>query len=236
MDCAGREEQGIEYFTWPSGKDIDVVTQIVAIIKYACPKSHLFQHTDNGLCQYDQGSDFSDLSANEFSDDQNGWWIHNGSQPVWVSGDPQLSPPYPHTNVSQMAGEDFWPPSTQLNYSSDGYSSACSSPDLHVPEIRGKSQHCISLHCWSCPTIVDSCVGGFLGTSRRQTPLMWQFLLRLLFESFQQLNDSSTALLVWLDRESGVFLIRRPRYLAQLWGQVKNKPNMTYPNMARGMR
>lgn len=40
----------------------------------------------------------------------------------------------------------------------------------------------------------------------------------------------------WENEEKLVFTIKKPKELAVLWGQIKNKGNMTYPKLARGIR
>ena len=43
-------------------------------------------------------------------------------------------------------------------------------------------------------------------------------------------------LVCWEDERNFVFTIKKPKELAVLWGQIKNKETMTYPKLARGIR
>lgn len=43
-------------------------------------------------------------------------------------------------------------------------------------------------------------------------------------------------LVTWYDRDKGIFRVVNSRRLANLWGAQKNRPNMTFAKMARGIR
>lgn len=40
----------------------------------------------------------------------------------------------------------------------------------------------------------------------------------------------------WLNEEEGVFLIVKPKIIAQMWGDAKGNSKMNYPSMSRGIR
>lgn len=40
----------------------------------------------------------------------------------------------------------------------------------------------------------------------------------------------------YLNENEGVFLIVKPKQIAELWGIVKGNPRMNYPSMSRGIR
>lgn len=59
---------------------------------------------------------------------------------------------------------------------------------------------------------------------------LWYFLHEILeVEKFRDL-------IAWKDEKILAFTIKKPKELAILWGQIKNKENMTYPKLARGIR
>lgn len=65
-----------------------------------------------------------------------------------------------------------------------------------------------------------------LSTSDR---LLWKFLSELL-------DCNRTKCVVWDDKQRLVFQIVDPNELAELWGEEKCKPGMTYEKLSRALR
>nr|CDS27334.1 ETS transcription factor Elf 2 [Hymenolepis microstoma] len=65
----------------------------------------------------------------------------------------------------------------------------------------------------------------------RNSPMLWQFLLSCLDN--EEFNPS---VVEWICKEQGVFRLTNARVLAQLWGEKKNKPNMSEDNLKRSLR
>lgn len=59
---------------------------------------------------------------------------------------------------------------------------------------------------------------------------LWYFLHEIL--EVERCKD----LIGWEDEKNLVFTIKKPKELAVLWGQIKDKETMTYPKLARGIR
>lgn len=65
---------------------------------------------------------------------------------------------------------------------------------------------------------------------RQGKPLLWHFLYNILESArFHEV-------IIWLDREGGLFVIRQPELLAKMWGQCKSNPNMTFECLSRSLR
>ncbi|XP_040193340.1 transcription factor ETV7-like isoform X1 [Rana temporaria] len=74
--------------------------------------------------------------------------------------------------------------------------------------------------------IKGGCVDGKIKDCR----LLWDYLYQLLDDKRYE------PYIKWQDRESKVFRVVDPNKLAALWGNHKNRPNMTYEKMSRAMR
>ncbi|NXA13081.1 ETV7 factor, partial [Sapayoa aenigma] len=111
-------------------------------------------------------------------------------------------------------------------------------PGLSAAPALGKSQTFLStlLLCpgWSCragaicslPTTLSAPVDGKIADCR----LLWEYI-------FQLLSDSRYEPYIrWEDRAAKVFRVVNPNGLAQLWGNHKNRVNMTYEKMSRALR
>ena len=59
---------------------------------------------------------------------------------------------------------------------------------------------------------------------------LWQFLLELL------LDKSCENFIRWTYENENEFELRDPDEVARRWGQCKNKPNMNYEKLSRGIR
>uniref|UniRef100_UPI00398F190E transcription factor ETV7-like n=1 Tax=Pristiophorus japonicus TaxID=55135 RepID=UPI00398F190E len=77
------------------------------------------------------------------------------------------------------------------------------------------------------------------GTSSRQAPangkiadcrLLWDYVYQLLADSRYQ------PYIRWEDKQSKIFRVVDPNGLASLWGNHKNRANMTYEKMSRALR
>lgn len=49
-------------------------------------------------------------------------------------------------------------------------------------------------------------------------------------------GEFNPTIIKWLNKEDGVFLIVKPKDIAELWGKCKGNPKMKYPSMSRGIR
>ncbi|XP_068516184.1 LOW QUALITY PROTEIN: transcription factor ETV7 [Anas acuta] len=78
----------------------------------------------------------------------------------------------------------------------------------------------------SFPTALSAPVDGKIADCR----LLWDYV-------YQLLSDSRYMPYIrWEDKEAKVFRIVNPNGLAQLWGNHKNRMNMTYEKMSRALR
>ncbi|NXR06272.1 ETV7 factor, partial [Semnornis frantzii] len=78
----------------------------------------------------------------------------------------------------------------------------------------------------SSPTTLPAPVDGKIADCR----LLWDYVYQLLSDSHYE------AYIKWEDREAKVFRVVNPNGLAQLWGNHKNRLNMTYEKMSRALR
>ncbi|NXO61270.1 ETV7 factor, partial [Phainopepla nitens] len=115
-----------------------------------------------------------------------------------------------------------------------GISSNC--PGLFAAPALGKSQAFLStfLLLWLCrpgaicsfPATLSAPVDGKIADCR----LLWEYVYQLLSDRRYE------PYIRWEDREAKVFRIVSPNGLAQLWGNHKNRMNMTYEKMSRALR
>ncbi|NXB70404.1 ETV7 factor, partial [Donacobius atricapilla] len=111
-------------------------------------------------------------------------------------------------------------------------------PGLSAAPALGKSQAFLSilLLClgWSCrpgaicsfPAALSAPVDGKIADCR----LLWEYVYQLLSDRRYE------PYIRWEDREAKVFRVVNPNGLAQLWGNHKNRMNMTYEKMSRALR
>ncbi|NXR86690.1 ETV7 factor, partial [Hypocryptadius cinnamomeus] len=112
-------------------------------------------------------------------------------------------------------------------------------PGLCPAPALGKSQAFLStlLLCWaesSCrpgaicsfPATLSAPVDGKIADCR----LLWEYVYQLLADRRYE------PYIRWEDREAKVFRVVNPNGLAQLWGNHKNRMNMTYEKMSRALR
>ncbi|NXE82497.1 ETV7 factor, partial [Cochlearius cochlearius] len=78
----------------------------------------------------------------------------------------------------------------------------------------------------SFPTIPSAPVDGKIADCR----LLWDYVYQLLSDSRYE------PYIKWEDKEAKVFRVVNPNGLAQLWGNHKNRMNMTYEKMSRALR
>ncbi|XP_068760252.1 ETS-related transcription factor Elf-4-like isoform X5 [Montipora capricornis] len=67
-----------------------------------------------------------------------------------------------------------------------------------------------------------------LSSGVRKTVVLWKFIRELL--------DSNDSCVSWISREDRTFRFVDSKQAAKLWGQRKNKRNMTYEKMSRALR
>ncbi|NXS43961.1 ETV7 factor, partial [Balaeniceps rex] len=78
----------------------------------------------------------------------------------------------------------------------------------------------------SFPTTLSAPVDGKIADCR----LLWDYVYQLLSDSRYK------PYIKWEDKEAKVFRVVNPNGLAQLWGNHKNRMNMTYEKMSRALR
>ncbi|NXP09142.1 ETV7 factor, partial [Thinocorus orbignyianus] len=78
----------------------------------------------------------------------------------------------------------------------------------------------------SLPTTLAAPVDGKIADCR----LLWDYVYQLLSDSRYK------PYIKWEDKEAKVFRVVNPNGLAQLWGNHKNRMNMTYEKMSRALR
>ncbi|NWU51368.1 ETV7 factor, partial [Dromas ardeola] len=78
----------------------------------------------------------------------------------------------------------------------------------------------------SFPTTLSAPVDGKIADCR----LLWDYVYQLLSDSRYE------PYIKWEDKEARVFRVVNPNGLAQLWGNHKNRMNMTYEKMSRALR
>ncbi|ELK32889.1 Transcription factor ETV6 [Myotis davidii] len=71
---------------------------------------------------------------------------------------------------------------------------------------------------------------GFINFLRLDCRLLWDYVYQLLSDSRYE------NFIRWEDKESKIFRIVDPNGLARLWGNHKNRTNMTYEKMSRALR
>ncbi|NWX32637.1 ETV7 factor, partial [Notiomystis cincta] len=111
-------------------------------------------------------------------------------------------------------------------------------PGLSAPPALGKSQAFLStlLLCLGCscrpgaicsfPATLSAPVDGKIADCR----LLWEYVYQLLSDRRYE------PYIRWEDRQAKVFRVVNPNGLAQLWGNHKNRMNMTYEKMSRALR
>ncbi|NXN54379.1 ETV7 factor, partial [Rynchops niger] len=103
---------------------------------------------------------------------------------------------------------------------------SCSHPEPlnlshHSWEGRGRAEAICSF-----PTTLSTPVDGKIADCR----LLWDYVYQLLSDSRYE------PYIKWEDKEAKVFRVVNPNGLAQLWGNHKNRMNMTYEKMSRALR
>ncbi|XP_030329078.1 transcription factor ETV7 isoform X5 [Strigops habroptila] len=78
----------------------------------------------------------------------------------------------------------------------------------------------------SFPTTLSAPVDGRIADCR----LLWDYVYQLLSDSRYE------PYIKWEDKEAKIFRVVNPSGLAQLWGNHKNRMNMTYEKMSRALR
>nr|XP_020651365.1 transcription factor ETV7 isoform X2 [Pogona vitticeps] len=78
----------------------------------------------------------------------------------------------------------------------------------------------------SCRTMSPTPVSGKIADCK----LLWEYVYQLLCDSQYE------SFIKWEDREARIFRIVDPNGLARLWGNHKNRRNMTYEKMSRALR
>ncbi|XP_015740399.1 transcription factor ETV7 isoform X3 [Coturnix japonica] len=95
--------------------------------------------------------------------------------------------------------------------------------NLSHPSTEGS---CRTGSIYSFPTAPLAAVDGKITDCR----LLWDYIYQLLSDSRYE------PYIKWEDKEAKLFRIVNPHGLAQLWGNHKNRMNMTYQKMSRALR
>ncbi|NXC18023.1 ETV7 factor, partial [Corythaeola cristata] len=93
-------------------------------------------------------------------------------------------------------------------------------------QVHQRSLHCRADAICSFPTSPSAPVDGKIADCR----LLWDYVYQLLSDSRYE------PYIKWEDKEAKVFRVVNPNGLAQLWGNHKNRMNMTYEKMSRALR
>ncbi|NXR61107.1 ETV7 factor, partial [Rhadina sibilatrix] len=109
-----------------------------------------------------------------------------------------------------------------------GWSQADNHPGLSLPSCFRALQKssCRPGAICSFPATLSAPVDGKIADCR----LLWEYVYQLLSDCRYQ------PYIRWEDREAKVFRVVDPNGLAQLWGNHKNRMNMTYEKMSRALR
>ncbi|NXK94814.1 ETV7 factor, partial [Formicarius rufipectus] len=102
---------------------------------------------------------------------------------------------------------------------------ALSSPN-HLPGAACALSGCSARVICSSPATLSAPVDGRIADCR----LLWEYVYQLLSDSRYE------PYIRWEDKEAKVFRVVNPNGLAQLWGNHKNRVNMTYEKMSRALR
>ncbi|KFM02571.1 Transcription factor ETV7, partial [Aptenodytes forsteri] len=103
---------------------------------------------------------------------------------------------------------------------------SCSHTELLNLSHRSSEGSCRAGAICSFPTTLLAPVDGKIADCR----LLWDYVYQLLSDSRYE------PYIKWEDKEAKVFRIVNPNGLAQLWGNHKNRMNMTYEKMSRALR
>ncbi|NXH59439.1 ETV7 factor, partial [Rhabdornis inornatus] len=109
-----------------------------------------------------------------------------------------------------------------------GCSQADNHPGLSLPSCFRALQEssCSPGAICSFPATLSAPVDGKIADCR----LLWEYVYQLLSDRRYE------PYIRWEDREAKVFRVVNPNGLAQLWGNHKNRMNMTYEKMSRALR
>ncbi|NXB86686.1 ETV7 factor, partial [Vidua chalybeata] len=103
-------------------------------------------------------------------------------------------------------------------------------PRLSLPScfraLQGLGSSCRPGAICSFPATLSAPVDGKIADCR----LLWEYVYQLLADPRYE------PYIRWEDREAKVFRVVNPNGLAQLWGNHKNRMNMTYEKMSRALR
>ncbi|XP_037700451.1 transcription factor ETV7 isoform X2 [Choloepus didactylus] len=91
--------------------------------------------------------------------------------------------------------------------------------------------HCAELGCraegvCSCPMMPQAPIDGRIADCR----LLWDYVYQLLSDTRYE------PYIKWEDKDAKIFRVVDPNGLARLWGNHKNRVNMTYEKMSRALR
>ncbi|NWI48039.1 ETV7 factor, partial [Picathartes gymnocephalus] len=102
----------------------------------------------------------------------------------------------------------------------------CATGYLFMFSCRCRLHSCRPGAICSFPATLSAPVDGKIADCR----LLWEYVYQLL------LDRRYEPYIRWEDRDAKVFRIVSPNGLAQLWGNHKNRTNMTYEKMSRALR
>lgn len=160
-----------------------------------------------------------------------------------------------HTGEALPTGLVFVPPHSSISSSVSHTTMPCLSRSSFVPirphafiNLPSRRSPEDSAPSMLRPALPQPDPLGFAGSSSILDPLPGQSLAtdhierssecRLLWEFIYQLlsNNKYSSYICWEDKEEYVFRIINPTGLAELWGQQKNRTNMTYEKLSRALR
>ncbi|XP_077190470.1 transcription factor ETV7 isoform X1 [Paroedura picta] len=97
--------------------------------------------------------------------------------------------------------------------------------NLSHQDCRSELNYSTNVVC-SFPVISPAPVSGKIADCR----LLWDYVYQLLCDSRYE------SFIKWEDKEAKIFRVVDPNGLARLWGNHKNRMNMTYEKMSRALR
>ncbi|KAM6108355.1 transcription factor ETV7 isoform 1-T1 [Pterocles gutturalis] len=103
---------------------------------------------------------------------------------------------------------------------------SCSPPEPLNLSHHGLEGSCRAGTDCSLPSALSAPVDGKIADCR----LLWDYVYQLLSDSRYE------PYIRWEDKEAKIFRVVDPNGLAQLWGNHKNRMNMTYEKMSRALR
>ncbi|XP_042322031.1 transcription factor ETV7 [Sceloporus undulatus] len=143
---------------------------------------------------------------------------------------PFLNPPFQDAVLSQTQGTTEECSSVTNGHRRHTEQSRSPSKLFYTPGVFSLSQHntgiCYRADVCSFPATSPDPVSGKIADCR----LLWDYVYQLLCDSRYE------PFIKWEDKEAKIFRVIDPNGLARLWGNHKNRKNMTYEKMSRALR